>query len=545
MHSSARITAFLKFLVALSATFTEAEDPKAGAIVVVPKPSLRRRRLHILYLLNDLLHHTKYHDKAFSSAFSTLTGTLQPHLVELFEHAASYQSQKYPKHHSRVTQLLDVWERHNYYSLQYINKLRESVGNAANLDLAKGEHVQAGSNGNASLILDRGAAKDIPFVMPATHGDPATAYYDLPAANMMPHIVPNAAIPINPKLLKPLQFVAGPAHETLVNALRDFMQEVESMDAADDDVAEKTERDTDELGQPLVKDSDTGEIVGGDGYYGWSRSFCQKMKRRKAGKGLPDQAARGRSDSSKQEANYRKRTRRGHSESGSSRSRSRGRSRSMSRSRSNSPDKDRYRESPRSRFRNRSNRNFHSGSPPQRYRSLRSRSRSQSRSRSRSKSYSPPHDLPRPQPVPTHDERAFSNHPQGVALSTLPPFFGALTQGFPLGPGGIPIPPPPPDYTGSWPPPPPPILPGMGFPSHPGRFPAIPGFVPQPIPPPPSGPRGLQGQGHPATGAWSLQQQLVDYNQGYGNYVRGGPPAPNEANHNSRGRGGTRGGRRP
>jgi hypothetical protein len=107
---------------------------------------------------------------------------------------------------------------------------------------------------------------------------------------MMPHIVPNSAIPIHPKLIKPLQFVAGPADESLVNALKDFMKEVECIGGLEDDFDEANLRDIDELGQIIIKDLVSGEITGGDGYYGWSRSFCQKMKRRKASKGLPDPA---------------------------------------------------------------------------------------------------------------------------------------------------------------------------------------------------------------------------------------------------------------
>ena len=536
----------MKFLVALSATFTDPENSKAGATVAVSKPSVRQRRLHILYLLNDLLHHTKYHIES-SSAFSTLTGSLQPHLVELFEYAASYQSQKYPKHHKRVTRLLDVWGRHNYYSLPYINKLRESVRNAAYLDPRKSEHAKARPSVDALLNPGRAVGKDAPFVMPATHGDPSTAYYDLPAANMMPHIVPNAVVPINPKFLKPLQFVAGPADESLVNALRGFMRDIESLDDTNDDVNEGNVRDIDELGQPLLKNSDTGETVGGDGYYGWSRNFCQRMKTRKAGSGLPEHPRRGRSDSSEQDVNYQKRTRRGYSESGSSRSRSPGRPRSLSRSRSGSSVSARYhdRDSSYLRSKQRYNSVSNSRSPPQRYRSL--RRRSHSRARSRSKSYSPPHDLPRQQTFPTQDVRAVSDHPHGVNPSILPSFLDALAHGFPLGPGGIPIPPPPPpppDYTGFWPPPPPPIPPGMGFLPHPGQFPALAGFVSQQIPPPPCEQRGVQGQGHSVAGAWSQQQQLGGYS-GHGAFVRGGPSAPNEQSHNSRGRGGPRGGWRP
>lgn len=470
---------------------------------------------------------------------------------------ASYQIQQYPKHHRRIGELLDVWDEHGYYNSQYINKLRESAENAANSDPTKSEHAEVEINGNALVDSSRAPLKDAPFVMPATHGDPSTAYYDLPAGNMMPHIVPNSAIPIHPKLIKPLQFVAGPADESLVNALKDFMKEVECIGGLEDDFDEANLRDIDELGQIIIKDLVSGEITGGDGYYGWSRSFCQKMKRRKASKGLPDPARRARNDSPDRGVSLRKRKRHGYSESSSSRSRSRGRLRSYNRSRSRSPailPTTRYgdRDVSYSRSRSHSRSISRSRSPPQRYRSLRSRSRSRSNSRSRSKSYSPPRDVPRQPPSSTYNPGATSGHAQGP--SPPPPFPGPFGRGFPLGPGGIPIPPPPPhNHTGTWPPPPPPIPPGMNFIPQPGQFPPFPGFVPPHLPPPPSGPRGFPGpatgsRGFPGqvpqtSGAWGHQQQQQQQggHGGYGGYGSGGLPA---GNGQGRGRGGARGGYR-
>ena len=529
--------------MALSASFAEPEDREVDTTATPSRASPRRRCLHLLYLLNDLLHHTRYHNES-SSAFSTLTGTLQPHLVDLFHHTASYPFQKYPKHHERVGHLLDLWERHGFYNTQYINKLRKIVENAASLNPASNADVRVETNGNASTDSGRLPGKDAPFMMPAMHGDPSTAYYDLPAANMMPHIVPNAAIPINPKLVRPLQFVAGPADESLVTALKDFMKDVESIGSGVGDLDVGNVRDVDELGQLLIRNLGTGEIVGGDGYYGWSRSFCQKMKRRKAGKDRPQLSRQARSDSSERDVKFRKRSRYGNSDSGSNESRSRGRSKSFSRSRSGPPSGMRSGDrGVSSRSRNHSRGRSGSRSPPRRYRSLRSRSRSTSRSRS--KSYSPPRDVPSPPTFLAHDPRAIAGRPPGPSPALPPPFPGPFGQGFPLGPGGIPIPPPPPpppNHTGMWPPPPPPIISGMSFIPPPGQFPHFPGFAP-PIPPPPSGPRAFHTQGPPVAGPWGQQQQQGGHN-GYSIYGLGGSQAGVEQSYNSRGRGEARGSRR-
>lgn len=391
--------------------------------------------------------------------------------------------------------------------------------------------------------------KNVPFVMPATHGDPSTPYYDLPAGNMMPHIVPNSAIPINPKLVKPLQFVAGPADDSLVNSLKDFMKEVEHIDGIGVDFDGGGMLDFDELGQACAKDPVSGEIIDGEGYYGWSRGFCQKMKRRKAGKVASNPSGRTRSTSSDRDVGRRKR-RRDHSGSRSGRSSGHGRSRfsSFSRSRSKSPDRTlmkRYgqQEKRYSRSRSKSGSSSRSRSPPQRYRSLRSRSRTSPRSRS--KSYSPPHELPPEQdPDPyEYNPGAIPDRPHGPSRPGPPQLPANFGQGFPLGPGGIPIPPPPPpNHTGPWPPPPPPIPAGINFIPQPGQFPPLfPGFVPPHIPGPPSGPRNPPGQVPHGSGRWSQQQQYQQQGGrgGYGGY---GPSDPGAVhNYNGRGRGGPRG----
>jgi len=386
-----------------------------------------------------------------------LTGSCQPYIVELLGYAASYDQEQNPKHHRRLDDLLDIWAENGYYGADYVNKLREVVKNSAVSGPVK-TSIDVGEN-NTHTANQKLSGKEVPFVMPSTHGDPTTPYYDLPAGNLVPHIIPNSTVPLRPDSIKPLQFLAGPADEKLVTALKVFMKEVDQIyelekpaPKDDDEVV-----DIDELGQTVIRDATTGEIIDGETYYGWSRSFCEQMKKRNT-----------------------KDTRR-------SRSRSRSWSRSLSRSQT-PPKRRRYSNSPESSDGRRRRRSpgSESRSPVGRRSGLgneRSYSRSASpaarrQSRSRERSYSPP--------PPTTSRSSFPPPFKRKQFpSAAPPPPPPMHQhGFPPGgpfPGpGMPLPTPPPNYQGAWPPPPPPM-------------PGVPGMMPNPAFP---SPFPLQGGGH-------------------------------------------------
>lgn len=207
---------------------------------------------------------------------------LQPILVDLFGSTASFTGA--PKHQHKLSNLLDLWEEKDYYSSEYINKLRETVKNAAEA----GNHVEgAKTTGDEVQGTSIKTTKSAPYVMPATHGDSSTPWYDLPAGNLMPHIVPNSTRPIKPDMIKPLQFVAGPADPALVTAVQSLLDDVKNMFNGEVDLDERRHSDIDELGQPILLDEITGDVIEGEGYYGWSRSFCEKMKRRRKGLDQP------------------------------------------------------------------------------------------------------------------------------------------------------------------------------------------------------------------------------------------------------------------
>lgn len=434
-----------KYLVALSGSFEDNTDTNSAANTnknakqtPAQRPSTKRKRLHLLYLLNDVFHHTKYHNSS-SAAFSTLSGSLQPHMVELLSYAASYDREKNPKHHRRLGELLDIWQEHGYFGADYVGKLREVVANSA----VSGPIKTSATPGAEGAEPDRDRkSRDAPFIMPATHGDQSAPFYDLPAANLIPHIIPNSTAPLRPDLIKPLFLTAGPADQKLVSAVKAFLSDVDRIYGP----GEHEEKDSgivdiDELGQTVVRDEITGDILEGETYYGWSRSFCQQMKKRNA---------RG--------------------------------SRSRSHSRSRSPHKRR--------------RYSDSASDDSRYRSL-SRSRSpqrnrryDSRSRSRSRSYSPP---AAPQHQPSHQP----SHPHNPYAQ--PPGFQPPQMPY----GGNFPPPPPPNYQGAWPPPPPQSFPNFPppfqqMPPMPPQMP--PGSGPYNFPPP--GGRGWHPPPPPSGRGW-------------------------------------------
>ncbi|KAL4788525.1 hypothetical protein BJX76DRAFT_365777 [Aspergillus varians] len=453
VSSSNRVSLLAKYLVALSGSFAE------DSTKPTPRPSVKRKRLHMLYLLNDLFHHTKYHNSS-TAAFSTLSGSLQPYMVELLSHAASYDQEKHPKHHRRLAELLDIWQEHGYFSVDYVGKLREVVAHSA----VAGPVGMSATPGADAVEPDR-KSRDVPFVMPSTHGDPSTPYYDLPAGNLIPHIIPNSTVPLRPDMIKPLQFLAGPADEKLATALKVFLADVDRIYAPGGLEQKDGEMvDIDELGQTVVRDEITGEILEGETYYGWSRSFCQQMQKRNA-------RDSGRSNSRSRSPNKRRR----YSDSASDDSRSRSSSRSQT--------------------------------PP-----LRNR-RYASRSRSRGRSYSP--QAPQPN-QPQHQYPQPHHHPHPPPHNPYAQQPGFLSQppqhqmSYPLGGNAFP-PPPPPNYQGGWPPPPPPQM--SNFPNFPPPYQQIPPGPPQMhpgaphmpsgsynFPPPPPGGRGWHPPPPPPSG---------------------------------------------
>ena len=521
-----------KYLVAISTSLSASgdKDLDQSGSSHGQKGKARRKQLHILYLLNDLLHQTKYHHES-PSAYPNLTTSLQPFLIPLVQAASAYDPTIYAKQRLRIGDILEEWEKHNYFSLPQIHSLQEAAVRASKEDLnGATETIQEDGNGN----LETKPKYDTPYLMPASHGDLYAPYYDLPAGNLMPHVLPNSATSINPHLVKALQFTPGPADETLVIALKDFMKSVDALYERNSEAAEGISLDIDELGQPLIRDEVTGEIVGAEAYYGWSKAFCEKMKKRRNGKTVSK--SRGRSDSLERSPSPRKRRRYSSSEISRSPSRTRSDLRFQRRGLLNRAGKD-------SDSRSRSRSRTRSRSSSRRYHHT-----SRSRSRSRSRSYSPPVYVSSDQQQPSIPAPYSQDHArfpvQAGSPPIPPPFSGPFAQSITLGPGGMPIPPPPPpNYTGLWPPPPPPIGSNVGIYQ-------LPAFVPPPPPPLPLKSYGDQAPpipiGYPSQGTavgtgWGDSEQRGQYAGSGGRgavYGISPPQGQRGSQYSDRGRGG-------
>lgn len=384
-------------------------------------------------------------------------------LPSLIATAASFEN--CPKHRKKLEDLINLWDEKRYFGPDLISQLREAFTTGT----VAAPTIQTQATTTAIKL-----AKAAPYVLPSTHGDSSTPWYDLPAATWLPHFTPNSTKPMVPELMRPLQLPAGPADKVLADAVRSLLVDVERLYSKERKWEDDPHVDLNELGERVVLDEITGEIVGGSTYYGWSRGFCEKMKERRKKKTLGDD--RGRPNSR-------------------SRSVSRGSSRSSfppgfkrrklspdSRSRSRSQDRKNKSYSRSRSHDRRRNRSHHRRS------SSRSRSRSPPRHHHKSPNRSPPRHPP-PPPPPPH-QQSYPPHPN---FPPVPPR------------ANFPVPPPPPvGYQGPWPPP----LPAMGgpagswFPNNPGMMPpqmmggGIGGWQVPPPPPPPGPPQNGYGRGY-------------------------------------------------
>jgi CID domain len=388
--------------------------------------SISRQRLHLIYVLNDIFHHARHH--ATDSSSKDAAAPFLPVLPDLFRHAASEQKGSTCK---RLSDLIEIWQCNQYIPTDVVEQI-----NAAIID------PKSVAAGPASELPHKAqtASKGLAYIMPSMHGDPSLPFYELPAGNLMPHIVPKRRTSIRPDSIRPLLFAAGPADEGLVNAVKDFLREIEHVDDAYAIEEKDLVADIDDLGQLFYR-NEAGEVTG-ETYYGWSKEFCDRMKSRR------NQKTNG--------------------------SAQRSRSRCYSSSRSPSPSRKR--------------RCSHSSSDRSRSRS-RHRNRRSPDERLTSRSPRPmPYSMPAVNlnlPKLGHGQTTYQHGSSlGIARGDLYANTGYPTfQPPPLMPGNLPVPPPrPPNWpAGSpWPPPPPPsaAIGSTGFPHPP--FPPPPNFSASP-----------------------------------------------------------------
>ncbi|KAL2207959.1 hypothetical protein CC79DRAFT_1321966 [Sarocladium strictum] len=260
--STARATGLGKYLVALSKTLEGH---------TVSKPSTKRKRLHLLYIISDVLHHTT--TKAEVRQFEQ---NINIHLPRLVAYAAAFKNS--PKHDKKLKQLVELWEERAYVTSTILPNLREALSGDTYTADDQGQQTAAGST---SLKV----AKDAPFLLPSHHGDASVPWFDLPAATWLPHLTPNSTKAMLPELIKPIQMSSGPADKVLREAVETLLLDVDRIFSKgkqwEADSNESLQIETNGLGEMVLIDEITGDIVGGETYYGWSRQFCEKMKERR------------------------------------------------------------------------------------------------------------------------------------------------------------------------------------------------------------------------------------------------------------------------
>ncbi|KAG8529816.1 uncharacterized protein KY384_005297 [Bacidia gigantensis] len=270
LPSGNRLPTLGKYMLARSESIEKTTEGNDDGTSISPSCSPQRMQIHLLYLIHDLFHHAEFHSEEYAAA--PLSAKLQFYLKSIVKSASGPVRSEGSLHQQRLQQLLGFWREEGFFDYPAIQELHEIAtkggqGNRTSKDESKV------ANGN--LEDDRSA----PYIMPAAHGDGSIAFYDLPASNMMPHIAPNSTRPIKSNLVKPLQLVSGAADKYLATAVESFLQEIDSLDNIRLEEQRQQKIDVDQLGQLTVLDDTNASTSRAEGYYGWSRGFCQMIKR--------------------------------------------------------------------------------------------------------------------------------------------------------------------------------------------------------------------------------------------------------------------------
>ena len=453
--------------------------------------SVRRQHLSILYLINDLLHQLKHHEANHSRYQGFVEGIYRSSL-DCLGNAATYEEKLFPRHRRRINQLLKEWSRHQYFESKLQKELEQVANNAVSTGIA------------GTVELGELVKREEPYIMPAVHGDPSVPYHELPAANLIPHIVTNTSIPINSHHVRALQFAPGPAEPALVEVVKSFLKDIDLLYGTMIPEDEGISMELDDLGQKITRDKQSGSVISMETYYGWSKEFCESMRRKQNNQRRSRSRSISISSRGRRSTSPRKRMRYGSRNASGNRPRNRNefypRSRSTSRSRSRS--RSLSRSYTRSRSRPRFSPKIQSGTYQKSLQPLPTETLLHQNAKIQNPPPIPVQERPSNQQVYLPPEQLLQN------LPPPPPPPMALSNPYH---GNAPIPPPRPiNWQGPWPPlPPPPSAPmsagqvyGMYQPPHyppqqyryastTNPFPSMP-----PIPPPPPPPPQQQGESH-------------------------------------------------
>ncbi|CAI4210282.1 unnamed protein product [Parascedosporium putredinis] len=163
------------------------------------------------------------------------------YLVPLFAAAASFHDA--PKHIAKIQDLLEFWSEKKLVEFGEIERLKEAVQTAS-------------------------IAKPAQVAVPSTNAKSEKAPRETPTCCR--------------RCMATLPWPAsGPADKAVVDAVKALLGKVDRLFAKDVDWHDEPHVDFNELGERVLLDEVTGEVIGGETYYGWSREFCTKMKKRR------------------------------------------------------------------------------------------------------------------------------------------------------------------------------------------------------------------------------------------------------------------------
>ncbi|TID22899.1 putative glutamate-tRNA ligase [Venturia nashicola] len=289
LPSSARVTAFGKFLNTISASY--GFEVQASKVVQTPTdkvPSCQRKRLHLLYLVNDLLHQTAFSNATARDDRPSFADSFRPTIVDLVKDAASFDQHTNRKHHERLNLLLQLWEEKAYFDSNFGADL-------ASVMASEGKSVPSRArDGVGAKDKTENLSKKENWTLPSQHGETGTPWYDLPAACWLPSIETlmeyRERYPrrrrkgMDPRNIKPLRFHPGPVDPKLAKAVQQLIKDADSIYSFSLDDEQNIKSDYDRMGQKLLikktrkeRDGQKVRLVTGDTYYGWTRDFAEKM----------------------------------------------------------------------------------------------------------------------------------------------------------------------------------------------------------------------------------------------------------------------------
>ncbi|KAK7206956.1 hypothetical protein BZA70DRAFT_275425 [Myxozyma melibiosi] len=251
----ARITALGKYLCSLS-----------------PTTRTRHARTYILYLLSDILHHSRSSD--------TFKSGMMPFLPLLVAHAWSYHRTR-----AAVEDLVALWEETGYFHSLYAESLIDQA-TIEQLLLPSSSSATAISSHHRDVALDSSAQQTAEAeAVPAVLGDEAAAYYDLPASTMLDFVNPSDPI-IPPDKIGPVKLHLDPSGTK-------FPQHV--LDAVDR-FYRALERSNGRFREPDEDASDGGDEEDEFMYEGWTIKFYDQIKQEseRVARAREERQARGR-----------------------------------------------------------------------------------------------------------------------------------------------------------------------------------------------------------------------------------------------------------